>query len=328
MDALTTRAAGHVKDIVRTAIGFPEGGMALVIFDTRTPLSTVIADAYRTVLPKARFVDFDTAAPADVLAMFDSLAPKDLVVLVQSSNFRLNDFRLRIELFKLGLAVIEHTHLFRAADEQQMGAYVDSLAYDPEYYRPLGRHVKSVLDSAETIIVHCAGTELRYEGGMEPAKLNVGDYTGMTNIGGTFPIGEVFTEPKDFSKVNGEAMVFAYAGKDHRIRMPAPFKITVREGILVEDEGPDEFKEIMNAVREQEKLMVREFGVGLNKAFGKDRLFDDITAFERQHGLHFSLGEKHGIYKKPGLNPKHTRYHIDIFIDIEHIFVDGTPLAF
>ncbi|MEK9152086.1 MAG: hypothetical protein AAB692_01850, partial [Patescibacteria group bacterium] len=42
--------------------------------------------------------------------------------------------------------------------------------------------------------------------------------------------------------------------------------------------------------------------------------------------LHLSLGEKHGIYKKPGFNPKKTRYHIDVFVDVERIEVDGEAI--
>jgi hypothetical protein len=71
---------------------------------------------------------------------------------------------------------------------------------------------------------------------------------------------------------------------------------------------------------------VREFGIGLNPAMGKHRVLNDITAFERQKGLHFSIGEKHGIYKKPGFNQKKTHYHIDIFVDVERIEADGKPI--
>jgi hypothetical protein len=40
------------------------------------------------------------------------------VVLVQSTSFRMDAYRIRIELFKRGLKVIEHVHLSRMPGEQ------------------------------------------------------------------------------------------------------------------------------------------------------------------------------------------------------------------
>ena len=67
---------------------------------------------------------------------------------------------------------------------------------------------------------------------------------------------------------------------------------------------------------------MREFCLGINPAMDKYRMINDVTAFERQTGLHLSLGAKHGLYPKPGLSRKKGRYHVDIFIDAEKIFVD------
>jgi hypothetical protein len=248
--------------------------------------------------------------------------------MIQSMAFRLDDFRIRIELFKRGLKVIEHVHLERATDERQIALYVDGMAYDPSYYRPLGRALKAKIDAAETVKVFCDGTVLTYEGGMEPTKLNVGDYAGMTNVGGTFPIGEVFSEPKDLARVNGEVKLFAFAGVDHLVQIHAPFVVRVEKGLVVSHEGPPSFQEVLDQIGADEQAMVREFGIGLNPAFGKDRVLKDITAFERQKGLHLSLGEKHGVYRKPGFNPKKTHYHIDVFVDVERIELDGKALAY
>lgn len=323
---LVAVAAKHVKDIVRLAIRRSPAAKALVVFDERTPLARIVAAAYRQALPDARFMDFDASGKDAFFEALDALAPGDLVVLVQSSSFRLDEFRIRIELFKRGLATVDHLHLERARDEGQMRIYVEALAYDPSYYVMLGHALKKRLDAAETVTVRCAGTALTYEGGMEPAKLNVGDYAGMKNVGGTFPIGEVFTEPKDLAKVNGEAMLFAFAGTDHHVQMHPPFRIVVREGVIVSHEGPPAFQAVLDQIRSEEEVLVREFGLGLNPAMGKERFVDDITAFERQKGLHFSLGEKHGVYKKPGFNPKKTHFHIDVFVDVERIETDGAAL--
>lgn len=200
-------AAKNVADVVRLAVKHSPARKALVAFDARTPLARILAQAYRSALPSAAFLDFDAGGKDAFFAAVEALSPGDLVVLVQSSSFRLDEFRIRIELFKRALATVEHVHLERATDGRQIGIYVDALAYDPAYYLKMGRALKEKIDRAETVVVRCAGTTLTYEGGMEPAKLNVGDYAGMANIGGTFPIGEVFSEPKDLARVNGEALL-------------------------------------------------------------------------------------------------------------------------
>lgn len=328
MHTLSASATAHVADIIRLALKHDDARKALVVFDARTPLSRIVADAYRAALPRASFLDFDAVDRAAVLAAIDALSPGDLVVLIQSSNFRLDEFRFRIELFKRGLAVIEHVHLERATDDAQMGIYVDALAYDRDYYVGTGRRLKSALDAARTVTVRCAGTLLTYEGGMEDAKLNVGDYEGMKNVGGTFPIGETFTEPRDLAGVNGDALLFAFAGTDHLVQIHEPFRIVIERGILVAHEGPEQFQRVLDQIGAQESLTVREFGIGLNRAMGKDRVLKDITAFERQRGLHLSIGEKHNVYAKPGLSKSKTRFHIDVFVDFGRIDVDGRALDF
>ncbi len=326
MESVSSAAATHVADIVTLAIEHHPARAALVVFDLRSPLSRLLAEAYRTAIPDATRLDFDAVEPARILEEIKKLEPGDLTVLVQSSNFRLSEFRIRIELFQRGLSVIEHVHLERATDDRQIEIYVDALAYDPSYYRTRGHLLKERIDRAETIKVFGSGTVLTYEGGMEDTKLNVGDYEGMKNVGGTFPIGEVFSEPKDFSKLNGEAMIFAFAGTDHLVKIRAPFKIRIENGILVSHDGPSDFQKVLDQISAEEEILVREFGVGLNPAMGKDRVVNDITAFERQKGLHLSLGEKHGVYAKPGYVPKKTHFHIDIFVDFDRIEADGEDL--
>lgn len=325
MDAFLPRIIKHLTDILQQALCMQPGQQTLVIYDEESPLARLFTSAYRAVLPTARFLDIQAVTPPDALRIFDAMSAGDLVVLVQSSNFRLNEFRIRIELFRRGLKTIEHTHLNRIPPEQY-DTYIEALAYDPTYYRPLGHALKRRLDVAKNVVVECAGTTLTYESAMEPTKLNIGDYTDMKNVGGTFPIGEVFTEPIELAKVNGEALVFAFAGEDHLIRTYTPFPIIIREGVMTAPDAPVEFQAILDKIREDELATVREFGLGLNSAMGKHRIVADITAFERQKGLHFSVGAKHTVYAKPGLHRKHGRYHVDVFIDAERITVDGEPI--
>ncbi|MEY4723235.1 MAG: hypothetical protein RLZZ324_748 [Candidatus Parcubacteria bacterium] len=325
MDLLST-AAGHARDIVFDAIKHKGGAAALVVFDDETPLARLLTDAYRATLPAARFEPYATLDKARFFAALDDMKAGDLVILIQSTAFRYDDFRIRIELFKRELAVIEHMHLERSTDDRQIALYVEGMAYDRARYVGLGMALKSRVDAAKEVTVECGPHVLRYEGGMEPCKLNVGDYTGMKNVGGTFPIGEVFSEPRTLELLNGSALLFGFAGTDHLVQIHEPFRIDIERGVLVRHEGPPAFQEVLDQISLKEAILVREFGLGLNRAFGPDRVLSDITAFERQQGLHFSLGEKHGVYKKPGFNPKKTRYHIDVFVAADRIACDGEEI--
>jgi len=317
----------HLRDILTLAIKHDAAQQdALVVYDRDAALSRALEAAYRAALPGATFLDFAVAGPDGTRAAIDALRPCDFVALVQSQNFRLDDFRVRIELFKRGLTTVEHGHLARIPEHEEE-IYVDALAYDPGYYLPLGAKLKARLDAARSAAVFCAGTTLRYTTGFEPAKLNVGDYTGMANVGGTFPIGEVFTEPVELSQVNGEAMVFGYSGLDHLMQACTPFKIHIADGQLTgADHAPADFNQVVEMIRGVEPVWVREFGLGLNPAMHKGRMLTEITAFERMKGLHFSLGAKHTVYKKAGINAKRTRYHVDIYIDVERVELDGEPV--
>lgn len=130
-------ATRHLHDVLTIALEHGPGRKALVVYDTRTGLSRALLAAYRANLPDAQFIDFDGVAPQAVLAAFGAMEAGELVVLLQSSNFRLDGFRMRVELFKRDLKVIEHVHLSRMAGVQGEH-YIDALAYDPAYFRGTG----------------------------------------------------------------------------------------------------------------------------------------------------------------------------------------------
>jgi leucyl aminopeptidase (aminopeptidase T) len=156
----------------------------------------------------------------------------------------------------------------------------------------------------------------------------------MKNVGGTFPVGEVFTEPKNLRAVNGEVMVYAYPNSSRVLEFqPSPVPLTIANGAVVMPPPPasatgggavpQSLREVLEMVRTVEgEVCVREFGLGLNRAMGRHRPVNDVTAFERQLGLHMSLGKKHTVYKKPEIATKKTRFHIDLFIDVESIALD------
>jgi aminopeptidase len=317
------RAEKHVRDILALAIEHTADKAAVVVSDGRCGLARILARAYQAALPAATHIDFDAVAPDDVLRAFAPLKPGDLVVLIQTRSFRLEAFRIRIELFKRGLKVIEHPHLFRMA-EAEYDTYVESLAYDPAYYRVLGHALKARIDRASRAVVDSGGEKLIYASPFEEAKLNIGDYATMKNVGGQFPIGEVFTEPKDLEQVNGRVRIFMFGDNDFKANAPAhPITLVIEQGRVagVIDSTPH-FDEVIAKIRADEEVWVRELGFGMNRALTRERRVSDVGTYERMCGVHLSLGAKHGVYNKPLVKRKEAKYHVDVFPVTEKVFLD------
>ncbi|MES2130130.1 MAG: hypothetical protein V4463_22905 [Pseudomonadota bacterium] len=325
-------AGAHLRDVLGIALEHAPATPALVVFDTRTGLARALAEGYRRNLPKASFVDFDSVTPEHVRAAFARMQAGELVVLVQSTNFRLDGFRIRVELFKLGLKVIEHVHLSRMPGAQGEH-YIEALAYDPAYYRGVGHALKQRIDSASRAVVRGGGCELVFDSPLEPAKLNVGDYRAMHNVGGQFPIGEVFTEALDLEAVNGRVQVHVFGDTAYLVNRPdAPITLLIEKGRVVaaEDATPEFARLLATITADEGEVWVRELGFGMNRAFTRERRVNDIGTYERMCGIHLSLGAKHGVYPKPGFKRKDARYHVDVFavtdavyLDAEQVYADG-----
>lgn len=160
-----------------------------------------------------------------------------------------------------------------------------------------------------------------------------------TSIGGTFPIGEVITESFDFSKLSGVCDIFAYPDSHKNVSFsePRPFQITVEEGkvVMVSDDAPSDFVDLWTLVKQTEQdCYVRELGIGLNPFLSLQHVLADVTSFERQWGIHLSLGLRHPLFvkQKQKMNPdgvtpaagvevkgpvvkrKAGKYHIDVFV--------------
>ncbi len=322
LPALARRAVEvMVLQAIRQA---PEEGM-LVLHDTDIPLACVLADAYRAAFPWATVRPWQgsEAGQEAVKALLKGLPPRTLVVLVQTLSFRLNAFRVRLELFARGLRTIEHVHLGRMKTLEEQARYLEGLTIEPKYFTTQADRIVPRLESAAWLEARSRdGSVLRWEGALEAPKRNTGDYAAMANVGGTFPIGEVFTEAKDVFRANGEARIFAMAGPDFCMReFPEPFLMRVRDGsVVLQGDEPEMFREVIAQIQTNERPVVREIGFGLNPAFGKGAFVADVTAFERQKGLHLSLGEKHGVYPKAGLLKREdARFHVDVFVDLESV---------
>jgi len=220
--------------------------------------------------------------------------------------------------------------------EEQYQIYIDALGFNCDRYRMIANRLKSIVDHSKTIQVTSGNDEnsyeLKYDGGMEPCKLNIGDYTGMENVGGTYPIGEVFSEAKELSGVNGKISIFAFPNPTRLLEFaPSPILLTIRESQIVDwdrSTSPPHFNEMLDLIRDGEggKIYVREFGMGLNESMGRAKYLNDITAFERQCGMHISIGQKHTVYKKKGIKAKKTRFHLDLFVNLQRLVVDDVVI--
>ena len=324
-DAARELAAVNVRDVLTLALEHTPAHAALVVFDTRCELNLVLTAAYRSALPDAVFIDFDQVEPQAVLAAFAQLAPASLVVLIQSTSFRLEAFRIRIELFKQALKVIEHVHLARMPGSQGL-LYIEALAYDPAYYRRVGQKLKARIEGARGGMLDSGGAQLHFGSPFEPARLNVGDYSGMKNVGGQFPIGEVFTEARELEAVSGRVRIFVFGDTAFLVnRPPRPITLIIERGRVTGSvDATPEFDIVLEQIRAHEgEVWVRELGFGMNRAFSQQRLVDDIGTYERMCGIHLSLGAKHGSYAKPQFRRKDTRYHVDVFAQTEGVYLDG-----
>jgi hypothetical protein len=330
--ATVDTAERNLRGMLSAAIGSTSAEKALVIWDGRSDLSLALTEAYRRCLPGARFLEFDDAAPAVVLAALANLAPRDVVVLIQSTSFRLDAFRIRLELFKRSLKVIEHPHLARMPGAEA-ALYVDSLAYDRDYYRGVGHALKACIDRAKTAVIDSGGAQLVFAAGLEPAKLNIGDYDGMKDVGGQYPIGEVFTESRDLAAVNGRVRIALFAATDYTVDRPdEPITLVVERGrVTGAIRSTPGFERVLAAIRADEgEVWLREFGFGMNRAFSLERTVSDVGTLERMCGVHLSLGAKHATFAKPDIKKRLARHHVDVFVltslvtlDDEVVYRDG-----
>ena len=317
----------HLQNILDKCFQHTNQQSVVVVYDLRCELSVALAKAYQLALleePKTQFIDFDQTTPEDILAILAALQSSDLVILIQTTNFRMDAFRIRVELFKRGLKVIEHPHLGRMPNEEA-AIYLESLAYDADYYRGVGRALQEKINAASMGIVDSGGEQLIYASPFESAKVNIGDYTGMPNMGGQFPIGEVFTEAKDLEAVNGRVRIHVFGDTSFSVNRPEkPITLVINKGQVTEviDSTPEFDIVIDNIIKDEGVVWLRELGFGINRAFTKDRMVSDIGTYERMCGIHLSLGAKHGIYAKPNFKRGDGKYHVDVFAVTEKVMLD------
>jgi len=147
----------------------------------------------------------------------------------------------------------------------------------------------------------------------------------MKNIGGQFPIGEVFTEAQRLESVSGRVRIFAFGDTTFSVnKLETPLTLVITEGRVTEviDSIP-EFDKVLNNIRADEgEVWLRELGFGMNRAFTPNKIVTDIGTYERMCGIHLSLGAKHGVYKKSNFKRTDTWHHVDIFAVTEGVYLD------
>ncbi len=252
-----------------------------------------------------------------------SLPSWSIVILVQSANFRLSTFRIRLELFNRWIHVIEHNHL-AYIKEEEFSTFADCLIYrTPEYIRQQQVFIDLFAGEKTTRLISIDGSELFF-GPVDKVRGNTGDYSNVLNKGWTLPVWEVLTEALDLSSVHGECLIDTYPWEDFSIRICKPFKLTIENGrVLQSSQFPADFQKIYNMIYENEngEVLIRELGLWLNPAITTDTPLSDINFHERKVWVHLSMGKKHGLYWKKLPKTEVQRFHIDIFIALESMYI-------
>jgi len=300
----------------------------VLVYDMESPLSTEISKWYISNLKNnknAEIIDFSTANKEDLKAKLLSLQENSTVVLVQSTNFMLDDFRIRLNLNNALVWCLEHRHLAYIYDNE-IENYADSIAYNTPLYEELWAKLKNLSDNSKSMTFVCKdGSTLRVEWWFEDMKLNTWNYE-WRNRGWNFPIWENFTEACDFSKVNWELTIYAFPDEKLQVEFCEPFKIKIIESIITCDDPkcPPNFRKILDfiALSENNEVMFRELWFGLNPWITREKPIADVNSYERISWFHISLWKKHQIYRAKMHKSVVQRYHIDIFPDIKDIYID------
>ena len=119
--------------------------------------------------------------------------------------------------------------------------------------------------------------------------------------------------------------LFVFGDTEFRVNVPPrPITLQIERGLITQviDSTPA-FDRVIEQIQAEEPLLVRELGFGMNRALTAERRVSDIGTYERMCGIHLSLGAKHGVYAKPNLNRRHTRFHVDVFAVTESVTLGG-----
>lgn len=300
----------------------------VLIYDLDSTLSKLISYWYIENLksyPNAEIIEFCKYSPIEIKEKILSLEEYCAVIMVESTNFRLEEFRIRMSLQHRNIAWIEHNHL-KYIKENETQTYLEAISYQTPYFKEVSNFLKQKVESWKTMkIVSSNWSILELEWWFEEMKQNTWDFT-LENRYWTYPIWENFSEIIDFSKANWSLFIKAYPWEDlQMIFEENPFEIKIKESLVYVDinKTPINFLKIIDKIKNDEKeVMMRELWFGLNKAINWSKTLSDVNPFERMSWFHISLWKKHNIYRKKFNKDIVQKYHIDIFPEVKEIYID------
>ncbi len=299
----------------------------VVLYDEDCELAKIVSDAHKEVLGNRKNTlirKYNADESEELVELLTGLEKGSSVILIQSSSFRLDKFRIRLQLFNKGIGCIEHSHL-AFYDDDQKETWLKSLTWNGEEYARLGDEIAKLMRENDEIIIYSGENEKLIFPDMDEAKINDGRFYQQKNRGGSSICGEIFSEAKDLRSVNGTLSINCFPDSRFKIKKCENFTITIENGCITkwDNNAPDEFIEnIIERVQESEvneegepEVMIREAGFGLNPFISLDKPLNFVSIFERQAGFHVSVGKKHNVYRKKLGKKIIQRYHIDIFAD-------------
>jgi len=302
----------------------------VLVYDTDSKLSKILWESYADNIKSynnlnTEIIIFWEIEKEILKEKLMNLEADSTVVLVQSTNFRLDDFRLRLNLKNQWVWCIEHNHLAYIRDSE-IANYANAIEYRTPYYVELSNKLKEKFDKADELIVVSKNWEkLICKGGFENMKQNTWDFWERIRAG-SFPIWENFTENKNFEKVNWKLAIRAYPNMLFEVIMWDIFTVEIKESRIVwySENTPKWFIELVEKIKSSEdwECFVRELGFGLNLWITWDKTLNDVNACERIAGFHMSMWKKHQIYRKKFHRKIMQRFHIDIFSDVDYILLD------
>ena len=351
MQNLEQKLSQATKDILIKNLKITEKSFSeqkkILVFDKNSILSEKIADAYlkkileiekswknffikfleKIWLKKQRFefFNFDETNKEKLKEKLLNLEKNSTVILVQSTNFRLDNFRIRLNLHNRWIWCLEHNHLWYIESEQYE-TYANCIKYRTDYYLALSNWLKEKADKADEIVIECHDWSiLKWTGGFEDMKQNTGEY--WEKRGSSFPIWENFNEIKNFDNLNWELSIYCFPREDFQIINTKPFKIKIEKSRVKKinwEDYPVEFLKILNKIEKGEdwEVFLRELWFWLNPWISRKNQLSDVNAYERIEGFHVSLWKKHNIYRKKFHRTVSQRYHVDIFPNTKAIYFD------
>jgi aminopeptidase len=98
---LIETAKQNVSKILNHSVKLQENERFVVIYDKQCELTEILALAYQAYRDDCLFLNFDESNPMDIRNLIETeLNEGDLVVLIQTTGFRLEEYRFRLTLFQ------------------------------------------------------------------------------------------------------------------------------------------------------------------------------------------------------------------------------------